>query len=70
MQVDEVTVSVFGGADYCTCKLKGVFVMQSFMKFFELRDALVHADEVFPPNDRPSLRNSVFVGYSECLDFG
>merc|ERR1712166_355967 len=42
-KVDEVTGSVFMSGDFCDAD--GIFVKESFLKFFELRDQVVHADE-------------------------
>merc|ERR1711935_1047658 len=42
-KVDEVTGSVFANGDFCDAN--GIFVKESFLKFFELRDQVVHADE-------------------------
>jgi len=42
-KVDEVTASVFASGDFCDAD--GIFVKESFLKFFELRDQVVHADE-------------------------
>merc|ERR1712086_1128094 len=41
-KVDEVTGSVFANGDF---ENDGIFVKESFLKFFELRDQVVHADE-------------------------
>ena len=41
--MDEVTGSVFM-SDFMDAD--GIFVKESFLKFFELRDQVVHADEV------------------------
>ena len=67
VQVDQVTGSVFADV---TFQEEGTFVKESFMKYFELRDTVVHADEVPPHNPSTELRNVVCVGCSQGLDCG
>ena len=67
LQVDELTASVFAGGNFMDAD--GIFLKDSFLKFFELRDQVVHADEVSKLSRHGvCLRSSVCAGRTQSLD--
>ena len=65
--MDEVTESVFADGNFMDAD--GIFLKESFLKFFELRDQVVHADEVSKLSRHGvCLRSSVCAGRTQSLD--
>ena len=68
--MDEVTESVFADGNFMDADgIDGIFLKESFLKFFELRDQVVHADEVSKLSRHDvCLRSSVCAGRTQSLD--